>query len=167
MEFFAIIVSLLPAGVILAVTVRLVTRRRARRRHPPGVQGPPGFGGRRGGPGPVREPRRPLSPAGAGSAAVAPPEDEEDSGWWAEPVPVDPRPAVPERRLTQGPAGQGHYLAYSMARCSRITITLICPGYWSSSSIRLAMSRAITSAPRSSTWSGLTMTRTSRPACIA
>jgi len=97
MEFFAIILSLFPAGLILAVIVRLATRRRARRRYPPGVQGPPGHG-RRGGPGPVREPRRPLSPAGAGSAAVALPEDDEDPGWSDEAVRIDTHPAVPQRR---------------------------------------------------------------------
>ena len=38
------------------------------------------------------------------------------------------------------------YRAYSTARVSRMTVTLICPGYSISSSIRLAMSRAMTKA---------------------
>jgi len=33
------------------------------------------------------------------------------------------------------------YFAYSTARVSRMTVTLMCPGYWSSFSMRLAMSR--------------------------
>src|SRR5262249_32883337 len=57
--------------------------------------------------------------------------------------------------------------AYSVARVSRTTVILICPGYWSSSSTCFAMSRAITCAERSSTESGCTRTRTSLPACIA
>src|SRR5919106_1770867 len=60
-----------------------------------------------------------------------------------------------------------HYLATSTARVSRTTVILICPGYWSSSSTCLAMSRARTWAARSSTFSGRTMTRTSRAACMA
>ena len=59
------------------------------------------------------------------------------------------------------------HLAYSTERVSRTTVILICPGYCSSSSTCLAMSRAITCAERSSMSSGLTITRTSRPACIA
>lgn len=57
--------------------------------------------------------------------------------------------------------------AVSVARDSRITVTRICPGYVNSSSTRLATSRAITCACTSSTASGRTITRSSRPACIA
>ena len=59
------------------------------------------------------------------------------------------------------------YLAVSMARVSRITVTLIWPGYSRLSSIFLAMSLARRRAPRSSTSSGLTRMRISRPAWIA
>jgi hypothetical protein len=59
------------------------------------------------------------------------------------------------------------YFAYSTERVSRTTVILIWPGYCSSSSTCLAMSRAMTCADRSSMSSGLTITRTSRPACIA
>ena len=61
-------------------------------------------------------------------------------------------------------AGECRYLAYSMARVSRKTVTLICPGYWSSSSILFAISRAIVTAVVSSISWGLTSTRISRPA---
>src|SRR4030095_3329755 len=57
--------------------------------------------------------------------------------------------------------------SHGAERVSRTTWILICPGYCSSSSTCLAMSRAITCAERSSMSSGLTITRTSRPACIA
>ncbi len=56
------------------------------------------------------------------------------------------------------------YLASSTARVSRITVTLICPGYSRLSSIFLAMSRARRMEARSSMSSGLTMIRISRPA---
>ena len=56
------------------------------------------------------------------------------------------------------------YLAYSVARVSRITVTLMCPGYSSSFSILSLMSRANTVACKSLIFSGLTITRTSRPA---
>lgn len=52
-----------------------------------------------------------------------------------------------------------------MTRLSRTTVTRIRPGWVSSSDTRRATSRAISPAPRSSTTSGRTMTRTSRPAC--
>ena len=56
------------------------------------------------------------------------------------------------------------YLAYSTTFVSRRTWTLIWPGYSSSLSIRLASSRARMTISSSLTCSGLTMTRTSRPA---
>lgn len=59
------------------------------------------------------------------------------------------------------------YLANSIARVSRITLTLIVPGYCMVLSILVAISRASLMALRSSTTSGRTMTRTSRPALIA
>ncbi len=59
------------------------------------------------------------------------------------------------------------YLANSTARISRMTVTLICPGYCMVSSIFLAISRAILRAARSSTSSGRTIIRTSRPAWMA
>ncbi len=45
-----------------------------------------------------------------------------------------------------------------------MTVTLICPGYWSSVSIRRAMVSASSPAFTSSIFSGTTITRTSRPA---
>ena len=59
------------------------------------------------------------------------------------------------------------YLAYSTALVSRMTLTLIWPGYSSSASIFLAMSRASRIMLSSVTTSGLTMMRTSRPAWMA
>lgn len=59
------------------------------------------------------------------------------------------------------------YLAYSTARVSRMTVTLICPGYSMLSSILRATSRESLAAARSSTSPGLTMSRTSRPAWMA
>ena len=64
-------------------------------------------------------------------------------------------------------AHRGIYLAYSMALVSRRRLTLIWPGYSSSSSIFLAISRARSTIWSSLTWSGLTMMRTSRPAWMA
>ena len=60
-----------------------------------------------------------------------------------------------------------YYLAYSMALVSRIRLTLIWPGYSSSSSIFLAISRARMTMRSSETSSGLIITRTSRPAWMA
>src|SRR3989344_2832348 len=59
------------------------------------------------------------------------------------------------------------YRANSMALVSRITITLISPGYLSSFSMRSAMVRASSRAWKSLNPSGLTNTRTSRPAEMA
>ena len=59
------------------------------------------------------------------------------------------------------------YLAYSTALVSRMTLTLIWPGYSSSDSIFLAISRASRIMLSSVTSSGLTMMRTSRPAWMA
>ena len=55
------------------------------------------------------------------------------------------------------------YFANSVQRVSRMTLTLIWPGYSSSFSMRLAISRASTYVPSSEMSSGLTMMRTSRP----
>ena len=59
------------------------------------------------------------------------------------------------------------YFAYSTPRNSRITFTLIWPGYSNSASIFFAISFARKSACASSTCSGFTITRTSLPAWIA
>jgi len=59
------------------------------------------------------------------------------------------------------------YRAYSTLRTSRITVTLISPGYCISLSIFLAMSRAILALILSSTSLASTITRTSRPAWMA
>ena len=59
------------------------------------------------------------------------------------------------------------YFAYSTALVSRMTLTLIWPGYSSSASIFLASSRASRTILSSVTSSGLTMMRTSRPAWMA
>lgn len=59
------------------------------------------------------------------------------------------------------------YLAYSMALVSRMTFTLIWPGYSSSDSIFRAISRAMSTRRSSGTSSGFTMIRTSRPAWMA
>ena len=70
-------------------------------------------------------------------------------------------------RLDSSRAFCSVYLAYSMALVSRTRLTLICPGYSSSSSIFLAISRASSTIRSSLTSSGLTMMRTSRPAWMA
>ncbi len=59
------------------------------------------------------------------------------------------------------------YFAKALLLRSRITVTRICPGYSISFSIRPAMLCANESASKSSTRSGSTSTRISRPACIA
>src|SRR5512133_555909 len=59
------------------------------------------------------------------------------------------------------------YLANSVARDSRITVTLIWPGYSSSCSMSRAISCESSAAWSSSISAGLTMTRISRPACSA
>ena len=63
-------------------------------------------------------------------------------------------------------AEQPHF-AKSVALDSRMTVTLICPGYSSSCSISRAISCDSSTAPSSSSVFGWTMTRISRPACIA
>jgi acetyl esterase/lipase len=70
--------------------------------------------------------------------------------------------AGPRRELS----GAAHF-AYSTARDSRMTVTLIWPGYSSSFSISRAISWESTIAASSSIAPGWTMTRISRPACIA
>ena len=59
------------------------------------------------------------------------------------------------------------HFAMSTARLSRITVTLICPGYSSSRSISRAISWESIAASSSLTAPGVTITRISRPACIA
>jgi len=56
------------------------------------------------------------------------------------------------------------YFAYSVARVSLLTVTLICPGYFISSSIFRAISNASLCTSPSSVIFGETTTRTSRPA---
>ena len=78
-------------------------------------------------------------------------------GWSAK------KPPQPYAAAAMGP----YYFAYSMALVSRIRLTLIWPGYSSSSSIFLAISRARMTMRSSETSSGLIITRTSRPAWMA
>src|SRR5207248_2072307 len=59
------------------------------------------------------------------------------------------------------------YLAYSTVRTSRMTVTLISPGYVRSDSIFFEMSRAIFAVTLSSMVLASTITRTSRPAWMA
>ena len=59
------------------------------------------------------------------------------------------------------------YFANSMARDSRMTVTLICPGYSRCCSISRAISCDSSAASSSAISSGFTITRTSRPACNA
>ena len=73
--------------------------------------------------------------------------------------------AAPDRRAE--PRVAGRQRAYSTALDSRITVTLIWPGYSSSFSMSRAISWESSAAPSSSTAPGATMTRISRPACIA
>ncbi len=73
--------------------------------------------------------------------------------------------AAPDRRAE--PRVADPQRAYSTARDSRITVTLIWPGYSSSFSMSRAISWESRAAPSSSTAPGATMTRISRPACIA
>ncbi len=71
------------------------------------------------------------------------------------------------RRRSPSCAGARSYFAKSVARDSRITVTLIWPGYSSSCSISRAISCESSTAPSSSSALGWTITRISRPACIA
>ena len=59
------------------------------------------------------------------------------------------------------------YRAYSTARTSLMTLTFISPGYFSSVWMRFATSRASSNARKSSTFSGTTKMRSSRPAEMA
>ncbi len=61
----------------------------------------------------------------------------------------------------------GAYRAYSTTRISRMIVTLIRPGYFSSFSMRLAMDLASSLAASSLTVSLLTRMRSSRPAWMA
>ena len=69
----------------------------------------------------------------------------------------------PLRRIGRKGFLRCNYLAYSIERVSRMTLTRICPGYSISFSMRLAISLARIFVPSSVTSSGLTMMRTSRP----
>lgn len=64
-------------------------------------------------------------------------------------------------------SGSNVYFATSMARLSRITMTLTWPGYSSWSSISRAISCESSTAASSSISLGSTITRISRPACSA
>ena len=73
----------------------------------------------------------------------------------------------PERReLARADRGVRHF-AYSVERDSRITVILIWPGYSRLSSISRAIWCDSSTAASSSISVGFTITRTSRPACIA
>ena len=69
--------------------------------------------------------------------------------------------------LSSGRWASARYLAKSIARVSRMTLTLIWPGYSISRSMRLTISLARMRVPASLTSSGLTMMRTSRPDWMA
>ena len=71
------------------------------------------------------------------------------------------------RRLTAAFVAGSRYFANSMARDSRMTVTLICPGYSRCCSISRAISCDSSAASSSAISSGFTITRTSRPACKA
>ena len=96
LEILAIALALSPVGLVLLAIPRLVAYHRRFRWSDPGIQPQPGPGGngRRGWWTGVREPRRPRSPAGAGSAAVPLPElcEEVDATWRTRPLgaPVSP-----------------------------------------------------------------------------
>ena len=132
-------------------------------RHPPPT--PPGTAGPR--------PQRPPPPPPA-----APPARRGRGGGGGGGGPPPPRRRA--RRPPWGGGGGGRkkslpdgtgvfaaYFAYSTALVSRMTLTLIWPGYSSSDSIFLARSWASRIMLSSVTSSGLTMTRTSRPAWMA
>ena len=72
----------------------------------------------------------------------------------------------PELHRVPAPVERSHR-AKSVALDSRMTVTLIWPGYSSSCSISRAISCESRTAPSSSSVLGWTMTRISRPACIA
>src|SRR5690606_27273264 len=109
----------------------------------------------------------PLHPDVDVAGRVVPDQDHRQPG--DEPVP-------PQRLHLLGHLGADHradglavddargHRAIPTARVSRMTTTLIWPGYWSSSSMRRAMSSESSVARPSSTRSGVTITRTSRPA---
>ena len=94
---------------------------------------------------------------------------------WPDMISNDTKPAAPlllARRVCWFcAAGMGRrrcrHLANSTARVSRTTLTLICPGYSISASMRLTISRARMRVPASLTSSGLTITRISRPDWMA
>ena len=73
----------------------------------------------------------------------------------------------PAGRAARAGRSPSPYFAYSTDRVSRMTVTLIWPGYVSDSSILRTMSRARRVAERSSISSGRTRIRTSRPAWTA
>jgi hypothetical protein len=60
-----------------------------------------------------------------------------------------------------------NYFAYATLRISRITVTFTCPGYCMSRSIFCEISKLSCPARSSDAFSASTITRNSRPACIA
>ncbi len=85
---------------------------------------------------------------------------------WANMKNEEPSGSPLSRRIQLFGLCEG-YCAYSMARVSRTTVTLIWPGYSRLSSTRRATSRARRMAERSSISPGFTRMRSSRPACTA
>ncbi len=82
-------------------------------------------------------------------------------------APFSSRALLPPSAFSISPSAlraAARHVAVSTKRCSRMTITLIVLGYWSSSSMRWRMSEAISRASLSPTRLGATTTRTSRPA---
>src|SRR5205823_2800663 len=92
--------------------------------------------------------------------------DEQDPARTGRPRRVAVR-GISESRPSDRRLRVAGYFAYSTARVSRMTVTLIWPGYVSVSSILRTMSRASRVAVRSSISSGRTRIRTSRPAWTA
>ena len=86
-------------------------------------------------------------------------------GWCSHTL--SPRPFDKLRAGRGRGQGKGGYFAVSITLVSRITFTLITPGYVSSFSIFCAISFASVRCCKSSTFSASTKTRTSRPALIA
>ena len=118
--------------------------------------------------------RRRLFPKRRGGSGppVLPPQPAEEPNGSPAAGPHGDRPATPAPAATPPPppppgGGFSHYLAYSVLRVSRMTLTRICPGYSICSSMRLAISLAMTLMPSSVTSSGFTMMRTSRPDWMA
>src|SRR5688500_16286066 len=104
-----------------------------------------------------------------GTGGILPDENRSKTGLMA--VPAEPSNldshlfayGLGDRRAVQDSGG---HRAKSVARVSRITTTLIWPGYCSSFSIFRAIDSESCAAAPSSIRSGVTTTRISRPACI-